>query len=230
MVPFLITLFSVLITIGVYLISLPLSKKYPSMFTMPIFICTITIIVILLLSGISYEQYGLAKEMMTYLLGPATVALAVPLYRERQTMRKNIIPVVFGVLVGSIATVVSAIYLGIWSGLADHAIRSLSVKSVTIPIASEIAEIINGEPSLVVLFVLITGMFGAMFGSIILNLVKVTDPIARGLSFGTISHGIGTSEAMNEGEIEGAASGIAMGLAGIVTSLMIPVLLLFIMN
>lgn len=224
-----ITLISIFITIGVYLISLPLSRKYPSILTMPIFFCTVTIIAILLLSRITYEQYSLAKEIMTYLLGPATVALAVPLYRERKTMFKNILPVLFGVLIGSIATILSAVYLGMWSGLTESAIRSLSVKSVTIPIASEIAMIINGEPSLVVVFVIITGMFGAMFGSTLLNIAKVTDPIARGLSFGAISHGIGTSQAMNEGEMEGAASGIAMGLAGIITSLIMPLLVGLIM-
>lgn len=224
-----ITILSIFITIVVYLVSLPISKKYPSIFTMPIFFCTVTIIAILLLSGISYEQYGLAKEIMTYLLGPATVALAVPLYRERKTMFKNIIPVIFGVLVGSISTIVSAVYLGQWSGLTENAVRSLSVKSVTIPIASEIASIINGEPSLVVVFVIVTGMFGAMFGSALLNFARITDPIARGLSFGTISHGIGTSQAMNEGKIEGAASGIAMGLAGIITSLIMPLLITLIM-
>lgn len=227
---FTITVLSIFITIGVYLVSLPLSKKYPSILTMPIFFCTVTIIAILLISGISYERYSLAKEIMTYLLGPATVALAVPLYRERKTMVKNIIPVIFGVLTGSIATIVSVVYLATWSGLSELTIRSLSVKSVTVPIASEIAIIINGEPAIVVVFVIITGMFGAMFGSALLNVAKITDPIARGLSFGTISHGIGTSQAMTEGRIEGAASGIAMGLAGIITSLIMPLLLSLIMN
>lgn len=224
-----ITLVSIFITIGTYLISLPLSKKYPSVLTMPIFFCTVTIILILLLTRITYEQYSLAKEIMTYLLGPATVALAVPLYRERKTMFKNCLPVIVGVLVGSIATIVSAVYLGIWGGLTEGAILSLSIKSVTIPIASEVATIINGEPSLVVVFVLVTGMFGAMFGSALLNFAKITDPIARGLSYGTISHGIGTSKAMTEGEIEGASSGIAMALAGIITSLVIPLLIVLIM-
>lgn len=221
-----ITVLSIIVTIGVYLISLPLSKKYPSVLTMPIFFCTTIIIIILLLSGVSYAQYSLAKDIMAYLLGPATVALAVPLYSERETMFKNIIPVLFGVLVGSVATITAAVYLGKWLGLTESAVRSLSVKSVTTPIASEIAEIVNAEPSLVVVFVIITGMFGAMFGSTILNIANITDPVARGLSFGTISHGIGTSQAMNEGVIEGASSGIAMGLAGIITSLILPLLII----
>lgn len=217
-----ITLYSIIITIGVYIFSLKLSRKYPSLLTMPIFFCTVTIILILTISKISYEQYGVAKEIMSYLLGPATVALAVPLYEERETIFKNFRAVLIGISIGTAATIVSAVYLAKWTGLSDVMIRSFSIKSITIPIASEVAYVIHADPSLVTAFVIIAGMFGAMFGSLLLNMAKITDPVARGLSFGTISHGIGTSQALKEGIVEGATSSVAIGLTGIITSLLIP--------
>lgn len=220
-----ITIFSVVMTVSIYIASLKISDKYPSPFTMPIFFCTVTIIIILLMSGISFEQYRPAKDMMTYLLGPATVALAVPLYKQRDMIFKHVIPVLVGLMIGTIATIVSAIYLSIWTGLSNAMVKAFSIKSITIPIASEVAKIIEANSTLVAAFVMITGMLGAMFGSALLNVAQIKDPIARGLSFGTISHGIGTAQAMKEGEVEGATSGVAIGLTGIFTSLVIPWLL-----
>ncbi|HLS59864.1 MAG TPA: LrgB family protein, partial [Virgibacillus sp.] len=213
-----ITLFSMMLTISVYILSLWVFKKRPSIFTMPILFCTIVIIAVFVIGGISYEEYHLAKEIMTYLLGPATVALAVPLYKQRKMIKKNMLPIMVGMMLGTIVTIGSAVAMAIWFGLSDVMIRSLSVKSITIPIADEVAYILDANPTLVAGFVMITGMFGAMFGSVLLNIAKITHPVARGLSFGTMAHGIGTAQAMNEGEIQGATSGIAIGLAGIFTS------------
>lgn len=220
-----ITFFSIVLTVVVYLISLKLAQKYPSVLTMPIFFCTATIILILSISQISYEQYEVAKEIMSFLLGPATVALAVPLYRQREIVFKNITAVFTGILLGTLSTIISAIYLTKWFGLPEVMVRSVSIKSITIPIANEVTPIIEADISIVTVFVMITGMFGAMFGTTVLNLAKVRNPIGRGLSFGTVSHGIGTSQAMQEGEIEGATSSVAMGLTGIITAFIIPLLL-----
>lgn len=217
-----ITLFSMMLTISVYILSLWVFKKRPSIFTMPILFCTIVIIAVFVIGGISYEEYHLAKEIMTYLLGPATVALAVPLYKQRKMIKKNMLPIMVGMMLGTIVTIGSAVAMAIWFGLSDVMIRSLSVKSITIPIADEVAYILDANPTLVAGFVMITGMFGAMFGSVLLNIAKITHPVARGLSFGTMAHGIGTAQAMNEGEIQGATSGIAIGLAGIFTSVFLP--------
>lgn len=225
-----ITLFGIFITVGVYILSLFLTRKYPSPLTMPIFFCTVTIILILSISQISYEQYSMAKDMMSYLLGPATVALAVPLYKQREIIYKNMRSVLTGICIGTITTIVSAVYGAHLLGLSDIMIRSFSIKSITIPIASEVTDIIDADISLVTAFVMITGMFGAMFGTWLLNIAKITDPLARGLSFGTIAHGIGTSQAIKEGEVEGATSSVAMGLAGMITSVMIPVFLPLLMH
>lgn len=225
-----ITIFSILLTIGIYSMSLKIHRKYPSPFTMPIFFCTVIIICVLLMTGITFDQYRIAKDIMTYLLGPATVALAVPLYKQKDLIVKHLIPLLIGLMIGTLATIVSAVYLSLWTGLSKEIVKAFSIKSITIPIASEVAHIIEANPTLVAGFVMITGMLGAMFGSMLLNIAKIFHPIARGLSFGTISHGIGTAQAMKEGDIQGATSGVAIGLTGIFTSLMIPWLLPLLVN
>ncbi|WP_368654075.1 LrgB family protein [Ornithinibacillus sp. 4-3] len=222
---FVITIFSIIATIGMYLLALKAHKKYPILLMTPIFFATTSIIIILLVMGISYEEYTLAKDIMTYLLGPATVALAIPLYRQRHVIMRNFMPVILGMIIGTTATIVATVYMATWIGLSEEMVTALSIKTITVPIASEVAVVIGADASFVAIMVVLTGMFGAMFGSVLLNWARITDPVARGLSFGTISHGIGTAQAMVEGEIEGATSGVAIGLTGVFTSLIIPWLL-----
>lgn len=208
-----------------YLLALKAHKKYPILLMTPIFFATTSIIIILLVMGISYEEYTLAKDIMTYLLGPATVALAIPLYRQRHVIMRNFMPVILGMIIGTTATIVATVYMATWIGLSEEMVTALSIKTITVPIASEVAVVIGADASFVAIMVVLTGMFGAMFGSVLLNWARITDPVARGLSFGTISHGIGTAQAMVEGEIEGATSGVAIGLTGVFASLIIPWLL-----
>lgn len=207
-----------------------ISSKYPSPFTTPVFLSTGIIILFLLFSQISYNDYQLAKDIMTFLLGPATVALAVPLYKHRKILFQNLIPAFSGLFAGSITTILSAVLLAKLLGLANWISLSLSIKSITIPVAAEVAKIIGADSVLVASIVMITGMMGAMFGPWILNRFRVYHPFARGLSMGTIAHGIGTAEAAREGELQGAVSGVAMGLAAIVTAIFIPFVLPFLFD
>jgi putative effector of murein hydrolase len=223
-----ITLFNIFITIIVYLLARVVAKKYATPLTSPVFLSTVIIICLLTVSDISYKQYLPAKTFMTYLLGPATVALALPIYKNRQLFVKYFSAAVAGILAGTISTITSAILLAIWFGFSEKFIRALTVKSVTVPVATEIGKIINGNIPLIVAFVIITGMIGAMFGSKLLSLCQISHPFARGLSIGTIAHGIGTAEAVKEGEIQGAVAGAAMGIAAVLTSLIIPLIVNFI--
>lgn len=199
-----------------------MEKKYPSPFTTPVFFSTAIIIVILLFSHVSYEEYTLAKDIMTYLLGPATVALAVPLYLNRSLLAKYFIPALMGLSIGTVATILSALYLAKMLHLANWMLTSISVKSVTIPVASEISKIIGADMILVAAIVMVTGMCGAMFGPWLMNRLHIHHPIARGLSLGAIAHGIGTAEAAKEGELQGAVAGVAMGLAAVLISTLLP--------
>nr|WP_295972058.1 LrgB family protein [uncultured Bacillus sp.] len=209
----------------VYLAAMKVSKKYPSPFTTPVFLSTVIIIFLLSFSRISYKEYQLAKDIMTFLLGPATVALAVPLYKHRHILFQNLIPAFVGLFVGSFTTILSALMLAKVFNLAHWILLSLSIKSITIPVAAEVAKIIGADSVLVAAIVMITGMIGAMFGPWLLNKFHIYHPFARGISIGTIAHGIGTAEAAREGELQGAVSGVAMGLAAIFTAIFIPVIL-----
>jgi predicted murein hydrolase (TIGR00659 family) len=222
-----ITLFSICITVCAYIFSRKLGERYPSPFTTPVFFSTIVVIFILSISRINYEEYHNAKEIMTYLLGPATVALAVPLYKNKDVVLQQLLPACMGLVVGSICTIVSAVLLAKLFRLADWIVISLSLKSITVPVALEVSEIIGGDPVLVSGFVIITGMLGAMFGPWIMSICQIHHPFARGLSIGTIAHGIGTAEISREGSVQGAVSGVAMGVAAIITSLFLPFFLPF---
>jgi predicted murein hydrolase (TIGR00659 family) len=220
-----ITIFSIILTIAVYFFSLKVSKKVSSPFTTPVFFSTVIIILILLIGDVSYEEYTLAKDIMTYLLGPATVALAVPLYKNRSLLGRFWIPAVIGISIGTMVTILSALYIGKMLHLTEWMLTSISIKSVTIPVASELAKIIGGDTILVAGIVMITGMIGAMFGPRILTILNIDHPLARGLSLGSMSHGIGTAEAVREGEIQGAAAGVAMAIAAVFVSIFLPLVL-----
>lgn len=182
-------------------------------------------ILILLCSSVSYKEYVAAKDVMTYLLGPATVALAVPLYRNRDLLKKYLIPAIVGLTMGTTVTILLAIYIAKMFHLAKYMLASLSIKSVTIPVASEISKIIGADGILVAGIVMITGMCGAMFGPWLMSKFNIHHPFARGLAIGAMAHGIGTAEVAKEGELQGAVAGVAMGIAAILISTVLPFVL-----
>ncbi|ODA42977.1 LrgB family protein [Desulfosporosinus sp. BG] len=220
----LIVLFTIAITIGAYAFSRFLSKRYPHPLVNVVFLSTALIIIVLLISGISFEQYQPGLNIMTFLLGPATAALAIPLYRNREVLIKNFIPIVAGIVVGASANMITTVLTAKLLGLSKVTVVSLAPKSVTVPIAVSISKILNGDPSLTSVFVIATGILGTVLTPVLLNLFKVTNPLARGIAYGTTAHGQGTATALLEGPIQGSMSGVAMGLAAIYTSFVAPLL------
>jgi putative effector of murein hydrolase len=218
-------IFGVGVTLGAYLLSRLVAKRYPSPFTTPVFFSTPIVILTLLVTGVHLEDYKPAKDVMVFLLGPATVALAVPLHKNWRTLIENALPALFGLAAGSLSTLIGAAGLAKLCGLSPVVIASIAIKSVTAPIAIELAPIVHGDPTLAAGFVIATGMIGVMLGPWLMNLVDIRAPLARGLALGTISHGQGTAQAIHEGELQGAAAGIAMGLAAVLTSLAGPFVL-----
>ena len=179
-------------------------------------------ILVLSIFNISYEQYTPAKEWMTYLLGPATVALAVPMYHNREVIMEKLVPAILGLTIGTISTIISAVWLSKAFGLSETIQATSAVKAVTTPVAIETVVLIGGDPALAAAFVIIAGIVGAVLGPAILNLTKISDPFSRGLGIGTVSHALGTTQAVREGPIQGAVSSMALGLAAILTSIIIP--------
>lgn len=223
----LVTLLSIVITVGAYLLSKLAAKRYPSPLTTPVFFSTTLIIILLLILGINYDEYTIAKEIMTFLLGPATVALAVPLYKNRDMIKRHSMPAILGIVIGTVSTIVSAVLLAKILNLTNEVIASTSVKSVTVPVAVEVSTIIGGDPALTAAFVVTTGILGTILGPWLMNVTNITNPLSRGLALGTISHGQGTAQAATEGELQGAIAGVAMGLSAIFTAIIAPMIVSF---
>lgn len=219
------TLFWILITIAVYMLSRKLSFKWASPFTNVVFLSTLTLILFLLTSGQTYETYAPAKDAITTLLGPATVALGLPLYRNLPILLARAKRALGAILLGTLSTIFVAVSLGTVLKLTDHVLLALSVKSVTSPIALELARQLQGDAALAASVAVACGILGAMLGPVILSLFNVSDPFTRGLALGTISHGIGTAQAATEHPLSGATGGAAMGLTAIFTSFILPFLL-----
>jgi len=190
----------------------------------PVLIAVAAIVALLWTTGTPYETYFDGAQFVHFLLGPATVALAIPLYNQFHQVRKTFGALVTALICGSVTAAVSAIGLAWLLDGSKQTLLSLAPKSVTTPIAMGIAEKIGGLPSLTAVLVILTGIIGAVFGRIVLNLVRVKDMRARGLAIGVASHGIGTAAALQASEVAGAFSGLAMGLNGIATAVLIPLL------
>lgn len=222
----LMTLGGLLITVAAYALSRRLHARIGSPFTTPVFFSTALIVLVLLASGMTFSAYTPSRDLMVALLGPATVALAVPIYKSRRVLAAHAVPALAGIGAGVASTVLVALAGGAALALSPDVLLSMSVKSVTAPVAVELVGIVHGNVTLAAMFVIATGMVGAMLGPWLMDHTGIRQPLARGLALGTIAHGQGTAQALSEGEQQGAIAGIAMGVAAIVTSVALPSVLL----
>ncbi len=188
----------------------------------PVLIAVVLLVALLVLTGTPYSTYFEGAQFVHFLLGPATVALAVPLYLHAERLKRMWLPLLIGLVVGSITAAVSAIGVAWVLGGSLQTLLSLAPKSVTAPIAMGITEKIGGLASLTAILVIATGILGAMLGPGVLNLLGLRDQAVRGFAIGVASHGIGTARAFQESEESGAFSGLAMGLNGLATALTLP--------
>ena len=182
---------------------------------------------LLLATHTSYQAYFEGGQYIQFLLGPATVALAVPMHANLARIRQSATAIVPSLLAGSVAAAVSAMLIARWLGASRTVVLSLASKSVTTPIAMGIAEQIGGSPSLAAVFVLITGLVAVVLGPVVMALLRVTDWRAQGLAAGTAGHGLATARMLLVNETAGAFGGLAIGLNGIFTALFVPVLASF---
>ncbi|WP_101066844.1 LrgB family protein [Roseovarius salinarum] len=189
----------------------------------PVLGAVILVVLVLLATGTDYATYFEGAQFVHFLLGPATVSLAVPLYRQWHHVRQSAVAIGASLLCGSLTAILSAVGVGWALGGTEAILASLAPKSVTAPVAMAIAEQIGGLPSLTAVIVIVTGILGAMAGPYLLDLIGVRDWKARGLAIGTASHGIGTARALQVNETAGAFSGLAMGLNALATALLLPI-------
>lgn len=190
----------------------------------PVLLSIIAIAGFLTVTGIDYRRYFEGAQFVHFLLGPATVALALPLYRQLGALKQSLLGVVVALGIGSLTAALTAIGIAWALGAGRDTLLSLAPKSVTAPIAMGIADQIGGQPSLTAVLVILTGITGAVAGTWVLDLVRVRDQKARGFAIGLASHGIGTARALQINEVAGAFSGLAMGLNGVATAVLVPLL------
>jgi predicted murein hydrolase (TIGR00659 family) len=190
----------------------------------PVMISVAILVTVLTVTGTPYKTYFDGAQFVHFLLGPATVALAVPLYMQLPKLRTNLLPLLCGLVAGSLAAVVSAVGIAYALGASPEVVRSLAPKSVTIPIAMGVSDKIGGLPSLTAVLVMATGIIGAVSTTFLLNLLRIRDYTVRGFATGVAAHGIGTARAFQVSQEAGAFSALGMGLNGVLTAIMVPVL------
>lgn len=196
----------------------------------PVLLSIAALSTVLTVAGIDYARYFSGAQIIHFLLGPATVALAIPLYKQLNRLRQSFLALLVGLVAGSVAAILASLALGWALGASRQTIMSLTPKSATSPIAMGIAERIGGLPSLTAVLAILTGIIGAVGGGWLMDRLRITDDRARGVAMGTASHGIGTARALQMGEVTGAFSGLAMGLNGIATALLAPILVKWLMG
>ncbi len=191
----------------------------------PVAISVVLLVLVLYASGTPYKTYFDGAQFVHFLLGPVTVALAIPLYQQIDKLKRNWLALLAGSLIGGTAAIASAMGLAWLLGASPLTILSIASKSVTIPIAMGVTEKIGGLPTLTVVMVMLTGVFGAGIAQYVFRIMKIDDDTTCGFALGATAHGVGTARAFQVSEEMGAFSGLAMGMCGILTALLLPLAL-----
>ncbi|WP_418789959.1 LrgB family protein [Phosphitispora sp. TUW77] len=215
-------LFQVTLTLVVYLITNRLYRKFHFFLFNPLILATVIVIYIIKYANIDYDIYIKGGDMITFLLGPATVALGVPLYKQLPNIKSNLKSISIGVITGSISAIVSTMFIAKALGASKETLLSIAAKSTTMPIALGITDILGGNDKIIVMAVAVTGIFGGVVGAEIMKIAGIKSKVAIGIGIGTASHAGGTSRAIQIGETEGSMSGAAIVLTGLVTALVVP--------
>ena len=217
-------IFILTLVIGVYLLSVWLYRKTRLNLLNPLLVSIPVLVAVTHVLSISYESFQQGSRIISFMLGPTVVVLGYLLYEQVAHLRENAVSIITSVFVGCVTGILSVIFIARYFG-ADHAlIVSLEPKSVTTPIAMSIAEKSGGIPSIAAVVVIVVGIFGGIVGPFVLEKLGIRSKIARGLALGSAAHGLGTARAMELGTIEGAISGLAIGVMGIMTAILVPVI------
>lgn len=214
--------FMLSLSLGSFLLGVYLYKKTKISIIQPLIISMIIIIPFLKLTGIDYETFSKNTEILNFMLGPSVVALGYVLYDQIEHLKGNVLSILTAVFVGSIVGIATVVLVAKLFGADKVLMASLAPKSVSTPIAMSLAKGNGGVPALTAAFVAICGIFGGLVGPIVLRKLGIKSKVAHGLAMGSAAHALGTARAMEIGAIEGAISGLAIGIMGIMTALLIP--------
>ena len=209
--------FGVAISLVGYVIGVQLKKKFKLAVLNPLMISIIFVVGVVLLFKLDYPSYKKQAEILNYLLTPATIALAIPLYQQLSLLRKNLLAVICGIISGVFASMSSVLAMSVLFGLSHEDFVTLLPKSITTAIGMGVSEELGGIQTITVAVIIVTGVLGNVIGEGVCKLFRITEPISRGLALGTAAHAIGTAKALEMGEIEGAMSSLSIAVAGLLT-------------
>ena len=218
-------LFGIFLTLVTFEIGVFISKKFKYSFLNPLLIANVLIVGFLLITGIRLESYNVGGDYISMMLSPATVVLAVPLYRQISKLRQFWKPILAGIFAGSLTSIACVILFSKLLGLSNTLMLSLLPKSVTIPMGSVISAQIGGIPSVTIIAITVTGITGAVAAPAVCRFCHIKHKVAQGIAIGTASHALGTTRAMEMGEVQGAMSSLAIGIAGLFTAVVAPLIL-----
>lgn len=217
------TYFGIVLSLIGYWIALKISAKVKSTLCNPLLVASAMIVAVLLVLKVDYDTFNKGASYLTYFLNPATVCLAVPLYRQFQVLKSNMKAILLGIAAGCIACMITIVGLSMVFSFTPQLTASVLPKSITTAIAIGLSEEIGGMSAVTVACVVITGIFGACTASTLFKIFKIEEPVAQGLATGASAHAIGTSRALELGEIQGAMSSLAIVVTGIMTVILVPI-------
>ncbi len=214
--------FVLVLVVGIYLLSIKLHLKIRFPLLNPVLITILVLIGLLVILDVPYATFKKSSQMINFLLGPSVVALGYILHKQIHYLKGNVVSVLTSITVGAVVGIASILLIGKLFGADQSLIASLAPKSVTTPIAMALSESNGGIPALTAVVVVVAGVMGSIIAPPIMNWLGIKSPIAKGIALGASSHGVGTATAIQMGAIEGALSGLAIGIMGTITSLLLP--------
>ena len=218
------TWFGFLLSVGTFFLARTVNRRCGRERLNPLLFSTVVCGLVILLSGMDYEVYYQGAQYLDVLLTPATICLAIPLYRQFELLKKNIPAVAAGCVAGVLAHMLGCLLMLFLFSLESPEFITLLPKSITTAIGKSLSEELEGYPSITMATIMLTGIFGAVAAPPVLKLLRITDPLAQGLAIGTSAHAAGTSRAVEMGEIQGAASSLAIVVTGLLTVIAAPIL------
>lgn len=216
-----------LLTVTVYLVSKRLYRRCPHILLSPLMVCPAVLILLLTLLKIPYASYDAGGHYLTLMLQPATVAFAIPLYKYRDILRRYMPEIASGVTGGAVAAILTTVGIAHLVGLNSQLAASLAPRSITTPMAMNVAQVLGGDPAITAVFVIITGVTGVVLTSMMLKWASIESPLTKGMLFGIAAHGTGTARAYETGSLEGSIASLAMIFMGLITTIIAPVLVPF---
>ena len=211
------SVFGVVLTLTAYWIGVELKKRLKLAVFNPLLVAVVLVIAVLLIFRIDYSAYNSSAKNLSYLLTPATISLALPLYAQLQKLKENLLAILCSLLAGVITSLTTVLLLSKLFGLDKQMYLTLLPKSITTAIGMGVSEELGGYVSITVAAIIITGILGNASGDLVCRLFRITEPLAKGLGMGAASHAIGTARAMEWGELEGAMSSLAIVISGLLT-------------